>query len=280
MHLRRRAADPATDEPELLIADDADDASAVAAERIAELLGGAVSMRGRADWVTTGGSTPTGIYRRLVAQPLRESVPWDRVRLWWGDDRFVPRDHPLSNVFPADHVLLAGDGVGQTGLATGVPIPPNQVHPYPIGEAIASGLPPAAAAVAAERTLRELAEIGALEVADGYPVFDVVLVGIGPDGHLLSVFPGSAVPATLDRWVIEVPAPSHVEPHVPRITMHPGVLGSARHVVAVAHGGAKAGILGRILAGPRDPEDLPGQFARLARATWVLDAAAAAQLGG
>ena len=81
-------------------------AAAEAAERIATALVDAVERRGRADWVTTGGSALVARYRRLAAPPLVDAVPWDKVHVWWTDDRYVPRDHPLSNVKPFDDVLL------------------------------------------------------------------------------------------------------------------------------------------------------------------------------
>jgi 6-phosphogluconolactonase len=84
-----------SDEPRIEVLADPEATSRAAAESIAEALGAAFTQRGRADWVTTGGSTPVGIYRELAAAPLRDRVPWHAVHVWWGDDRFVPRDHPL-----------------------------------------------------------------------------------------------------------------------------------------------------------------------------------------
>ena len=99
----------------------------------------AVTERGRADWATTGGSTIVGIYRELAAPPLRDAVPWDGVHVWWGDDRFVPRDHPLSNVAPFDDILVdVADLEEGTGGPhhPGVQIPVAQVHPFRTTEAI------------------------------------------------------------------------------------------------------------------------------------------------
>jgi 6-phosphogluconolactonase len=120
----------------------------------------------------------------------------------------------------------------------------------------------------------EMLRAGGPPLANGWPVFDVALLGVGPDGHVLSVFPGSA---TFDRSevVLGVPAPTHVEPHVARVTLNPAVLGVARTVFVVAQGDAKAEILPDVLHGPRDPRRLPAQLARRAGATWILDRAAA-----
>jgi 6-phosphogluconolactonase len=269
-------------EPELLVLSDAEACSQLAAERIAAILADAVTARGRAHWATTGGSTPAGIYRHLAATPLRESVPWDGVELWWGDDRFVPRDHPLSNVKVAADVLLeigalsGASGTGDYGVdhvggrLPGAPIPAANVHPVPTSEAIGEGKDVDWCAARYAETLRT----DGPPIDGGWPVFDLVLLGIGPDGHVLSVFPGSE---TFDRSEIAlgVPAPTHIEPHVPRITLNPAVLGAARTVLVVSHGDAKARILAEILSAARDPRRLPSQLARRSGATWILDQAAA-----
>ena len=122
----------------LVIVEDPAAGAAIAADRIAQTLTDAIAARGRADWATTGGSTPVAIYRRLSAPPLDDDVPWDDVHVWWGDDRFVPRDHPASNVKAFDDVML-GIGAREEGTAgaarLGVPLQVDHVHPFPTGEA-------------------------------------------------------------------------------------------------------------------------------------------------
>jgi 6-phosphogluconolactonase len=274
----------AADEPEIVVLPDPEACSRLAAERIAGTLADAVAARGGAHWATTGGSTPAGIYRHLATAPLRNAVPWDAVELWWGDDRFVPSDHPLSNAKLAADVLLevgalSGEsGTGDYGVDVlggrrpGAPIPALNIHYVPVAQAIADSDD---VDWCAARYAEMVAEGPPIEA--GWPVFDVVLLGVGPDGHILSVFPGSA---TFDRreLALGVPAPSHVEPHVARVTLNPAIVGAARTVIVVSHGDGKADILREVLHGPRDPRRLPAQLARRSRATWILDAAAARQL--
>jgi 6-phosphogluconolactonase len=263
--------------PDVVVVADAGAGVAVAADHIATTLSRAVEDRGRADWATTGGSSPIGIYRLLVAPPLVDTVSWSDVHVWWGDDRYVPRDHPLSNVKAFDDILL-GIGLGEEGVggggSPGAPIPVEQVHPFRTAESIgrASGAAWCAADMAAE--LRG----AGLAVADGWPVFDLVLLGIGRDGHLLSVFPGSsAFDAT--ELALAIPAPTHIEPHVERVTLNPAVLGAARDVLVVATGADKAAVIGAVLGGDGgDPRELPARLARRAGATWIIDEAAAAEL--
>jgi 6-phosphogluconolactonase len=275
------------DEPQIEIVSNADAVAAAAAERIAAALAGAVEQRGRADWATTGGSTPVGIYLELAKSPLRDRVPWADVHVWWGDDRFVPRDHPLSNVLPLDQVLLratafAGlSGEGESGIdvevgnQAGALIPASNIHAMPMTAAIARGEGPAWVAAAYEE---ELLAAG-LPEADGVLAFDVILAGIGGDGHILSVFPGSRVfDESGEPRVAGIQAPEHIEPHVARVSLNPTFLAAAHLVLVVAFGAGKADVLADVLAGTRDLARWPSQYARLPNAVWLLDEAAAAKL--
>jgi 6-phosphogluconolactonase len=265
---------PVDGEPLIDVLPDAEAASAAAAMLIAGALADAVRERGRADWATTGGSTPIPIYRRLVQPPLRDLVPWDRVHVWWGDDRAVPRDHPLSNRLPLDEVLLHGEGEidALTGAEPGVPLPMANVHAMPIDAATPLDQ-------AAERYEAELRAAPLTRDPAGFPVLDIVLVGVGPDGHVLSVFPGSPL-FDSPAWVSTVPPPEHVEPHVARISLHPRILVAARLPIVVVLGVAKAGVVANVLGGPRDVRRWPAQLARRPGAAWFLDSAAAAELPG
>lgn len=271
------SADPPT-EPRVQVVADPAEAGLAAARHIARALAAAAVERGRADWATTGGSTAPSIYRALTDDPeLRGSVPWHQVHVWWGDDRFVPRDHPSSNVKPFEDILL-GVTSRHPGTAAsadgGVPLRLEHLHPFRTAEAIGAGRD---AASVARLLAADLGDEG-LEQRDGFPILDLVLLGVGPDGHILSVFPDSAAwDAT--EWAVAVPAPTHVEPHIERVTLHPAIVRVAREVLVVATGAGKADVLAAILgSGERDPRRLPAQAARHERATWILDEAAAARL--
>jgi 6-phosphogluconolactonase len=259
--------------------------SQAAAERIAASLVAAVARRGRADFATTGGSTPVGIYRVLASAPLRDRIPWEDVHVWFGDDRFVPPDHPLSNVAPVDQVLLKSvafsgqSGTGSSGidveegLEPGAPLPLANIHPFPCAAAIGEGRGTAWCAATYAAEVRAAVPVG----DGGWPVFDLALIGIGPDGHLLSVFPGSVALGS-PELALAIPAPTHVEPHVERVTLNPAILGTARDLLAIVLGSAKAPILGEVFGPTRDTNRWPAQLARRTGATWMLDAAAAAAL--
>lgn len=252
---------------EVVVVPTARDVAVRSAEVIVAAIGAAVRERGVAHLALTGGSTSAGVFRVLASRPVRSRVDWSRVHLWWGDDRFVPRNDPLCNVWIADMTLFnPGDG------APGIPIPTEQVHPFPTSRAIEEGRDAEWCARAYADELR-----ASLPVADGWPAFDIVLVGIGPDGHLLSVFPGSAA-FDSDAWALPIPAPTHVEPRVPRVTLNPAVVSAAREVLAMVQGAAKAEILALIFAGQDGPRALPARLALRPGATWVVDRAAAARL--
>jgi 6-phosphogluconolactonase len=273
-----------TDET-ITILPDPEACARAAAEAISSALVEAAAARGVAHWATTGGSTPAAIYRDLALPPLRDEIPWDQVQLWWGDDRFVPADHKLSNVHVATSDLLEiGAESGQSGTGgygtdvvarrtAGVSMPAENVHPIPVTAAIAESEGPEEAA---QRYAAELIAVGP-PFEDGMPVFDLLLIGVGPDGHTLSVFPGSEA---FDRseTVMGIPAPTHVEPHVARVTLHPRIVAAARTVIVVVHGDAKAEILRAVLGPELDERRWPAQLARRRGAVWILDEAAASAL--
>jgi len=266
----------------IVVLPDPDACSLAAAERVIEALDSAIETRGVAHWATTGGSTPGGIYARLRIAPLRDAVDWRRVHLWWTDERFVPHDHPLSNAKIALDVLLESgaysgeSGTGSSGIdilthrVPGVPMPSGNVHPFPTGSAIGEGR---SREWCAARYADALRDDGPEPAANGFPAFDLVLLGVGPDGHILSVFPGSPALGS-GNWALGVAAPTHVEPHVARITLNPAIVEAARSVLVVSHGAGKAEIIRDVFADGGDPSRLPARLADRAGATWILDEAA------
>jgi 6-phosphogluconolactonase len=257
-------------EPTIVDLADEDACSLAAAERIVETLDVAIDDHGEAHWVTTGGSSPAAIYRQLVSPALRDELDWRKVHLWLTDERFVPPDHALSNAKIANDILLLPNRPGEPGSG-GVTIPVDQIHQIETDVAIGEGHDEGWCAA---RYAEDLQADGPDTNDDGWPMFDLILLGIGPDGHILSVFPGS--PAFERKALaLGVPAPTHVEPHVPRITMNPWIVPAAHELLVVATGGSKAPILRDILKGDRDERALPAQLARRPGATWILDHEAA-----
>lgn len=257
---------PNQGEPELVVVADEEAASQLAAERIAAALIAAVERRGRADFCTTGGSTPIPIYRLLAGSPMCDSIPWQAVHVWWGDDRFVPRSHPESNVKALDDVLLGG-GAGETG---GVPLPSGNIHPFPIDRAIVEFHD---AEWCAARYAEEMAR-GVPIAVGNWPAFDLILVGVGDDGHVLSCFPGSPALDSM-AWAMGVPAPTHIGPHLPRVTVNPHLL-EAAPVLVVTWGATKAEALGHVFGALRDDRRWPVQRTRRPGVAWIVDEAAAA----
>jgi 6-phosphogluconolactonase len=262
-------------EPDIKVVSDPEAGAMLAASHIAGRLADVALARGRVDWATTGGSTPVGIYRHLIEPGLAATVPWDAVHVWWGDDRYVPRDHPSSNVKAFDDIML-GIGATEEGTAgavvPGVPIPVANVHPFRTGEAIGSGR---GAAWCANNLADEI-RAAPFDVVGGWPAFDLMLLGIGPDGHLLSVFPDSPALGSSDL-AMAIPAPTHIDPKVERVTLNPVVVATALDALVVVYGADKTEAIGKIF-GERDPRRIPGQIARREGITWIIDEAAAAGL--
>jgi 6-phosphogluconolactonase len=258
---------PNKGEPELVVAAGPDEAAAEAAGRIAAALIAAVDRRGRADFCTTGGNTPIPIYRLLATSPLVDQVPWQNVHVWWGDDRFVPRGHPESNVTSLDDVLLGGGGsVG------GAPLPTANIHPFPTDRALAEVRDNHWCAT---RYAEELC--AGVPIVDGnWPGFDLILTGVGDDGHVLSCFPDSPALDSM-AWTMGVPAPSHIGPHLPRVTVNPRLL-EAGPVLVVTWGVVKAPALGHVFGAVRDGRRWPVQRTRRTGAIWIVDEAAAAEI--
>lgn len=270
----------------MVVLPDPDAVGHAAAQRLVAALGDAIGERGEAHLALTGGSSALMLYTELAAD-WRDAVDWLRVHLWWGDERLVPVDHPESNTGLAYRLLLnvsarsAESGTGSEGVdveagdAPGLPIPAANVHPFSIAPAAAAS---DAAMAVAEGYAAELA--ARLPTGrDGLPAFDIILLGVGPDGHILSAFPGSPALAPDAPIVVAVPAPDHVGPQLPRVSLNPRLLESARHVLVMVAGDDKAEIVARALSDPAaEPSSLPARLAVRPNAVWLLDEAAAGSL--
>ena len=233
---------------DLAVLPTADALADAAAGHFVAAAGEAISSHGQFIVALSGGSTPRGTYLRLGKEALVSKVMWSRVHVLWGDERCVPPDHVESNYRMARETLLDR-----------VPVPAANVH------RIHGEDDPATAAAAYEATLRALARI------------DLVLLGLGEDGHTASLFPGTAAVHEQTRWVVAARASAA---SMWRITLTPAVINAAAEVLFLVSGGAKAGILRRVIEGPRRPQELPAQVIAPSngRVRWCVDAAAAAEL--
>ena len=245
------------------IVDDAAAAAIATAELVITAARRAVDERGVFHLCATGGSTPAALYAALREPERAARMPWGATQIWFGDDRHVPRTSPLSNLASLDAVLLAR---GEHGEAA--PIGNSQVHPWPTGEdgpkAVSDYLATARAA-------------NIEHTADGFPRFDLVLIGIGGDCHCLSVFPGSPLASSDAPIAAPVSAPTHIEPQVPRLSFSLGLLTAARAVCATVVGAGKSAALARILDGEGAVNEVPAKAALIPTATWIIDRAAATE---
>ncbi|NQW56244.1 MAG: 6-phosphogluconolactonase [Chloroflexi bacterium] len=253
-----------SDFPVRHIVDDAAAAAVATAELVITAAQQAVAERGVFHLCTTGGSTPAALYAALREPGRAARMPWNATQIWFGDDRHVPRTSPLSNLVSLDAVLLAADKLGVAS-----PIRNDQVYPWPTGE---NG------SKAVSDYLATIRAAGIQHTADGFPQFDLVLIGIGGDSHCLSVFPSSPLTSSDAPIAAPVPAPTHIEPHVPRLSFSLGLLLAARAVCATIVGAGKSAALARILNGEGTVSEVPAKAALIPTATWIIDRAAAADL--
>lgn len=259
----------ALDGAQIVVLEDAEAVAREAARRTLRVLGDAVAQRGAAHLALTGGSSAVPYLRGLRSEEGRAALDWSRVHLWWVDERFVSIDNPESNAGNAYRLLLQA-GESEPAL----PIDPANVHPVEVEETLGDSEP---VDLAAELYARELARYVPLG-RGGVPVLDVLLTGVGPDGHIFSLFPNSPGLAHDAPIVLGVPAPEHVEPHIARVTLSARVLPPARLVLVMSSGAGKSEILAQVLGDDRDVARWPAQAALLPNAVWLLDRAAAAGL--
>jgi len=223
------------------------------ARHVVEQAQAAIAARGVFSIALSGGSTPRELHLKLASPPLSDQVEWAHVHVFFGDERFVPPDDPQSNYRMARETLLSR-----------VPIPPENVH------RMRGELPPEEAAADYERQLKEFFK-------DEPPRLDVILLGMGDNGHTASLFPGLTAVHEQQRGVV---AEYVAEVGMWRITLTPLVINLAREVIFLVAGAAKADMLHQVLEGPYAPAERPAQIVRPApgEVVWLVDAAAAAKL--
>lgn len=215
-----------------------------AAERLLALI--AAKPEGNFSLGLSGGSTPQRLFKLLAEEPWRGQIPWQRIHVFFADERFLPHDHPDSNYYSAEQLLLAH-----------VPIPAENLHPMPTDTTAEDG------------ASRYEAELKAY-FGDAKPRFDLILLGMGPDGHTASLFPGQSHP--FGPWVL----PVHNSPKPPptRLTLSLEIINLAHNVLFLVTGTDKAEAIGQIRDSSKPP--LPAGQIKLEAGdlVWLLDEAA------
>ena len=239
--------------------EDAGALSQAAGAEFVALAMAAIAARGRFTVALSGGSTPRRLYEMLATPPLRDAVDWGRVEFFWGDERAVPPEHPDSNYGAAAALL---DKIGAT---------PSLVHRM-------RGEDPDLDRAARDYQLTIARRFG-IDVEGPPPALDLILLGMGPDGHTASLFPASPALKEQRRWVVRNRA---ARLGADRITLTAPILNQGRDIRLLVTGADKAETLKAALEGPADPERLPVQLIAptSGRLRWLVDRAAAADLKG
>ena len=223
--------------------------AAAAAERIAARL---AEARGPAGIVLTGGRSPLTLYHLLASAAWRDRIPWHDTHWFWSDERAVPAEDPRSNGSMAMHEFLER-----------TPAPRENIHPIPTDGTVDE------CAARYEATLKRFHDSDRL--SGGRALFAAVILGIGDDGHVASLFPGQASLEERSRWVVGVPQ-AGLDPFVPRISLTLPALASTREILVLVSGSEKGRVLARIAA----DEALPGARLRSqGELAWMLDQEAA-----
>ncbi|MET9360801.1 6-phosphogluconolactonase [Streptomyces sp. NPDC006632] len=247
--------------PQLVVHRDKELMAEAAAARLITKVVDAQAARGSASVVLTGGRNGNGLLAALASSPARDAIDWSRLDLWWGDERFVPEGDPERNYTQACEALLDA-----------VPLDPKRVHAMPAsGGVFGNDADAAAAAYAAE-----LARASGPEDHGPVPTFDVLMLGVGPDTHVASLFPELPAVRETERMVVGV----HGAPKPPptRISLTLPAIRAAREVWLLAAGEDKAHAAEIALSGAGEVQaPAAGAYGR-ARTLWLLDAAAASEL--
>jgi 6-phosphogluconolactonase len=242
---------PTQESPRVTISRDVDALMSVAALRVATIGEESIKQRGRFTWSLAGGNTPRQLYALLARPPFVSKLDWARVEFFWGDERCVPPDHPDSNYRMVRETLL------------------DVIQPDPARVHRMHGEDDPSVAVAGYEAA--LQRSFGLHAGSPPPRFDLILLGMGADGHTASLFPHSPTLRETQRWIA-------FDPTAARLTLTRPVLNAGAHVLFLVSGANKAARLKHVLAGP--DEGLPAQCIHPAhgRVEWLVDAAAAAGL--
>jgi 6-phosphogluconolactonase len=229
--------------------------SVAAAQYIVRVAQESISAHGRFTLALSGGSTPRKLYAMLADEPYRGQINWALVEIFWSDERCVPPDNAESNYQLAQEVML-----------TKLPIAPSQIHRMP------ADLPDRDAA-----SLAYTKEMQQVFGTEGIPQFDLIQLGMGPEGHTASLFPHQASLHEPQRLIMPVTVP---KPPPPRLTFTPPLLNAAIHTLFLVTGAEKDQAIQAVLEGPYQPDEYPAQIVRptSGEVTWMLDKAAAALL--
>jgi 6-phosphogluconolactonase len=229
--------------------------SVAAAEYIVRVAQESIATHGRFTLALSGGSTPRKLYAMLADEPYRGQIDWALVEIFWSDERCVPADDAESNYHLAQEVMLSK-----------LPIAASQIHRVPADE------PDREAA-----SLAYTKEMQRVFGTDGIPQFDLIQLGMGPEGHTASLFPHQASLTEQQRLIMSVTVP---KPPPPRLTFTPPLLNAAIHILFLVTGPDKSEAVQAVLEGPKQPEEYPAQIVQPSdgEVTWMLDKAAAALL--
>ena len=227
-----------------------------AVRRILSLSAEKIEACGRFTLLLSGGTTPEGVYSLMAGPRYRDRFRWNKIHFFWGDERCVPADDPKSNYRTADEALFSK-----------VAVPRRNLHPI-----TTTGLDPTQAAARYERELQSF-----FRVKSKPPCFDLILLGLGKDGHTASLFPGDPALSEKERWVVPVMRKEADPPQ--RITVTLPVINQAEDVFFLVSGVEKAAILKRVLEG-KSQDLLPAQRVQPShgKVLWVADQAAASLL--
>lgn len=240
---------------QVVIYPDTSTLSQEAAQYIVRLANEAIVSHGRFSIALSGGTTPKVLYGLLATEPYRDQIDWSQVEIFWSDERCVPPDSSDSNYQLAQEVLLSK-----------IPISTNQIHRMPADK-------PDRDAASLEYTQ----EMQRIFGTDGIPSFDLLQLGMGPEGHTASLFPHQPSLQEQQRLVMPVNVP---KPPPPRLTFTPPLLNAAKHVLFLVTGADKADAVQAVLESAYQPEEYPAQIVRPphGEVTWMLDTAAAGKL--